>query len=365
MTGTFGTGAFGIRGFSRYRPATLLALVAIGWTITVPTALANPVPASKPGAIASSNSNAPLNSASAVPVPVAKQPVPEGYQPTKPKLVLRGNQPARDYFGYVNGPAPLKARAIGSYTKGCLAGGAMLPADGPTWQAMRLSRNRNWGHPELIDYLEDLAADAPSVGWNGLLVGDLAQPRGGPMTSGHASHQIGLDADIWLTEMPDRRLTVEEREQISTISMLKGPLDIKGADRSVDKKKWTDTHARLIRRAASDKRVARIFVNPTIKKALCRFEKSRDRAWLRKVRPWWGHHYHFHVRLACPPDSVGCKDQNPPPPGDGCGKHLTYWLSDEPWVPKKPRDPNAPVVKKRPMELAALPNACRTVLTSQ
>ena len=146
--------------------------------------------------------------------------------------------------------------------------------------------------------------------------------------------------------------------------MLIGPMDVKSADRRIDPAKWTDERARLIRRAASDKRVARIFVNPTIKKALCDFEKSRDRAWLRKIRPWWGHHYHFHVRLSCPPGSAGCKNQNPPPPGDGCGQQLTYWLSDEPWVPKNPPKPGEKpkIVKKRPMALAALPQACQSVL---
>ncbi len=306
-----------------------------------------------------------------IPVPRPKAALSEKGKPTpynrSGKLVLRGDQPAKFYFGAMQGPAPLKARAIGSYAKGCLAGGAALPVDGPSWQVMRLSRNRNWGHPELIDFLQDLAKDAPGLGWRGLLVGDLAQPRGGPMLSGHASHQIGLDADIWLTEMPDRRLTKTEREEISAISMLKGRLDVKGADRSVDPAKWTETRARLIRRAASDKRVARIFVNPTIKKALCDFENGKDRSWLRTVRPWWGHHYHFHVRLACPRGSKGCKNQNPPPPGDGCGKELTYWLSDKPWVPKKPKDPNKKkqVVKKRLMKLAALPNDCRQVLKAQ
>ncbi len=330
---------------------------------------ATPVPTAKPDAIADlviEEFRPSIQLVAGVPVPVKKRDVPEGYVATTPKLVLYSQSPAKDYFGAANGPAPLKARSIGSYAKGCLAGGAALPQDGPTWQVMRLSRNRNWGHPVLIDYLEDLAKDAPKVGWNGLLVGDLAQPRGGPMTSGHASHQIGLDADIWLTEMPGRRLSGQEREEVSATSMLIGPLDVKGADRRVDPRKWTDVHARLIRRAASDKRVARIFVNPTIKKALCDFETGRDRAWLSKIRPWWGHHYHFHVRLSCPSASVGCKNQNPPPPGDGCGSNLTYWLSDEPWVPKNPPKPGEKpkVVKKRPMALAALPRDCRSVLTA-
>lgn len=185
------------------------------------------------------------------------------------------------------------------------------------------------------------------------------------MTSGHTSHQIGLDADIWLTEMPKRRLSSQEREEISAVSMLKGPMDTKDADRSVDPAKWSDARARLIKQAASDPRVARIFVSPAIKKALCAYEKDADRSWLRTVRPWWGHHYHFHVRLACPRGDKSCKAQKPPPPGDGCGKELTWWLSDEPWVPKKPKNPNEKpkVIKKKPMQLAALPPACRQVLT--
>ncbi|MCG8564830.1 MAG: penicillin-insensitive murein endopeptidase, partial [Desulfobacterales bacterium] len=230
--------------------AGVAGLVAAAATV-FHAAAATPVPAAKPRNAAVQDYEPSAKLVSGVPVPIKKRAVPDGYVAAKPKLVLYSKLPAKDYFGNADGPAPLKARAIGSYAKGCLAGGASLPADGPTWQAMRLSRNRNWGHPELIDYLQDLARDAPGVGWNGLLVGDLAQPRGGPMLSGHASHQIGLDADIWLTEMPNRRLTVEEREEISAISMLKGPLDVKGADRRVDPAKWSDAHARLIRRAAS------------------------------------------------------------------------------------------------------------------
>ena len=82
-----------------------------------------------------------------------------------------------------------------------------IATDGPTWQAMRLSRNRRWGHPTMIKLIEKLSRDAVADGWPGLLIGDISQPRGGPMLTGHASHQIGLDADIWLTPMPDRRLT--------------------------------------------------------------------------------------------------------------------------------------------------------------
>ena len=209
-----------VRTFWKPPLAGAAALLTIG--LAFPSSAAVPVPTAKPGSVVPEESYTPsLLIVAGVPVPAKKREVPQGYVAKKPKLVLHSQLPAKDYFGTADGPAPLKARAIGSYAKGCLAGGAALPPDGPTWQAMRLSRNRNWGHPELIAYMKDLATDAPKVGWNGLLVGDLAQPRGGPMLSGHASHQIGLDADIWLTEMPNRRLTAEEREQISAISMLK------------------------------------------------------------------------------------------------------------------------------------------------
>ncbi|WP_261617107.1 penicillin-insensitive murein endopeptidase [Microbaculum marinisediminis] len=259
---------------------------------------------------------------------------------------------AKDLFGRAKDPAPLAARAIGSYARGCLAGAMPLPVDGPAWQVMRLSRNRNWGHPVLISLIERIAVGARSEGWNGLLVGDLAQPRGGPMTSGHASHQIGLDADIWLTPMPGRTLSATEREEISATSMLKDGV------REVDPKRFTPAHAALIRRAAKQPETERIFVHPAIKKALCDFAGS-DRGWLRTVRPWWGHYYHFHVRIACPSGSSGCKNQDPPPPGDGCGKELDWWLSDEPWTPAKPGTKPKP---KPPLTMADLPQECRMVV---
>src|SRR5438034_6686543 len=199
--------------------------------------------------------------------------------------------PAKELFGRKTAPAPLQARTIGFYSKGCLAGAVALPINGPTWQVMRLSRNRNWGHPKLIEFLERLSAQAPKTGWHGLLVGDISQPRGGPMLTGHASHQVGLDADIWLTPMPGRQLSREEREQMSATMVV-------AEDRKdVDPKVWTRGHFATIKAAAEDPKVERIFVNAAIKKALCR-EAGKDRAFLHKVRPWWGHDYHFHVRMA-------------------------------------------------------------------
>ncbi|WP_246737751.1 penicillin-insensitive murein endopeptidase [Nordella sp. HKS 07] len=267
--------------------------------------------------------------------------------------------PAKKLFGAQRTPANLAPRAIGTYAKGCLAGAEALPVNGPAWQVMRLSRNRNWGHPKLIALLERLADDAREKdGWNGLLVGDISQPRGGPMLTGHASHQIGLDADIWLMQMPNRTLTRDEREKISPKLVVK---DRKEMDYSV----WTEAHARLIKRAASYPEVARIFVHPPIKRELCRWATG-DRSWLAKVRPYYGHNYHFHIRIHCP--NGGCKDQWAPNPkdGTGCGEELAYWYSDAPWKPPKPAKPNAkPPKPPKPLTITGLPAECRSVVTAE
>jgi penicillin-insensitive murein endopeptidase len=260
--------------------------------------------------------------------------------------------PAKELFAREIKPAEAAPQAIGFYAGGCLAGGVALPIDGPTWQVMRLSRNRNWGHPQLVEFLERMAEKGKKAGWNGLLVGDMSQPRGGPMLTGHSSHQVGLDADIWFTPMPDHVQTREEREFTSAVQMV-------AEDRlDVDPKVWTHTRTELLRVAAQDPVVERIFVNAAIKKALCR-EAGSDRGWLAKVRPWWGHDYHFHIRIYCPADSPHCKPQPPPGAEQGCGHALDFWFKESVLHPAPPVTPPKP---KPGVTLAALPAACRQVL---
>ena len=272
----------------------------------------------------------------------------------RPNPTIPPNIPAKELFGSVAAPAPLRSRAIGSYTRGCLAGGVALPINGPGWQVMRLSRNRNWGHPMLVSYLERLAKDARLIGWAGLLIGDLAQPRGGPMLTGHTSHQIGLDADIWLTPMPNRIFTRQEREEVMAISMLSDPFN-------VDLNLWTPAHTRLIKLAASYPAVERIFVHPAIKQVLCD-QAGRDRTWLNKVRPWWGHYYHFHVRMACPLGARGCRAQEPAVGGDGCGTELDDWFTRLRQADTQSR-PARPTSASPSLTLNDLPAECRTILT--
>lgn len=268
-------------------------------------------------------------------------------------------RPAKQLFGYLESGSKQSPESFGSYAKGCVGGAAQLPESGPTWQAMRLSRNRNWGQPILVDYLQDLsrkAAEQP--GWEGLYLGDMSQPRGGPMLTGHASHQIGLDADIWMLPPTRLDLTEAERENISSISMRR-------AGGAYVNDLWTKQHHNVLKAAASDPRVARIFVFPGAKVQMCKDEKG-DRAWLNKIRPWYGHHYHFHVRLKCPKGDNSCIDQAPPPKGDGCAD-AQVWVDNilNP-PPPKPVDPNAPKPKpKAPLTLASLPSQCSAVLSSR
>lgn len=269
---------------------------------------------------------------------------------------MAGAKLAKQLFGAKKSPSHQKPAPYGSYAKGCQGGAVQLPETGPAWQAMRLSRNRNWGQPGTIDFIEKLSAKVARLpGTKGLYIGDISQPRGGPMLSGHRSHQIGLDVDIWLRAANDMNLSRKAREKISAISMRR-------ANGAYVNDKWSELQFQILKAAAKDKRVARIFIFPGAKVWMCKHEKG-NRAWLRKIRPWWGHHYHFHVRLKCPRGMRACVDQPPPPRGDGC-KDAEKWVYDI--LHPKPRDPDAPPPRKRrEYVLSDLPDQCAAVLRSR
>jgi penicillin-insensitive murein endopeptidase len=252
----------------------------------------------------------------------------------------------------VSTPTLGETEAIGSYSNGCLSGAEALPLSGEGYQVMRSYRHRYYGHPEMVQFLEHLAKETKADGLGQLLVGDIAMPRGGRFASGHASHQIGLDADIWL-RLPSKPLTTQQLKDIQPYPMV----DLKNYKIRTDH--WTNKQADLIKLAAEDPQVARIFVNPVIKEQLCK-TAGNDRDWLRKVRPWWGHYYHFHVRLACPKGSMTCVSQAPPPKGDGCGTELASWSPHY----KAPINPNPKPVVKKPKPPKVLPSMCKTVLDS-
>src|SRR5215469_3943831 len=281
---------------------------------------------------------------------VDPKPLPPLEHPNDPKIG------AKQLFARKLLPSAQPTKVIGEYSKGCVAGAVEMPITGDTWQVMRLSRNRNWGHPDMIALLKRLSVKAhKDAGWPGVLVGDIGQPRGGPALSGHASHQMGIDADVWLTPMPDHLLSRTDREEMSATMMVRDDrLDI-------DPKAWTPQHWKLLRDAAQEPTVQRIFVNAAIKKALGG-EATGDRHRLEKNRPWYGHDYHFHIRLRCPPGATACHGQTGQTGGEGCKpSDLAYWFKPSILHPKPTPTPTKPRVG---ITLAQLPKDCKAVLNA-
>lgn len=235
------------------------------------------------------------------------------------------------------------AQSIGSYSAGCLSGAVSLPPNGTGYQLMRPTRNRSYGHPDLIRFIENLAQTTHTQHRNVLLIGDLGQPRGGPTLSGHRSHQTGLDVDIWYLlsqQAANRTLEFNERETWSAPSVLAAQSD------AIDGSQWSTIHEQILEAAARMPEVDRIFVNPSVKRQLCTRKSAHD--WLRKIRPWWGHDDHFHVRLKCPASNNNCSGQEPLPESDGCDASLAWWFSEEAKSPvravKKPEPPVLPML---------------------
>lgn len=274
---------------------------------------------------------------------------------------------AAQLFSAQTAPSPGPADPVGTYARGCAGGNVALPESGPTWQVMRLSRDRYWGNPVTISFLEDLSRYAATQkGWKGLYIGDIGEPRGGPMPSGHASHQIGLDADVWFLPPRTVHLSRAAREEVSSIS-------VRTADQRHINANFTQSTADILAHAAADPRVDRIFVAAAIKLALCRNARPQDTFWLQKLRPWYGHNDHFHVRLKCPPGARDCETQHPTVAelshgGNGCDKTLDWWvttylyeLRHPPPPPKHPR-PH----RRGPREylMSDLPAKCSAVLAA-
>jgi len=245
-------------------------------------------------------------------------------------------------------PAPGPLRVIGTEASGCIAGAAQLPESGPGWQTVRAARSSFWGAPPVLAEIEALAGRARKAGLPDLYIGDIAGPRGGPLNGGHASHQLGIDADIYLDTSPKPALTPTQRETLEPASL------VRPDGHAVDPARWSPDVAKLIRLAAETPSVERLFVNPAIKARLCR-DAGADRTWLRKVRPWWGHASHMHIRFFCPAGQNDCHQGPPPPAGDGCDATLDWWFAqlDHPDAPAPPGKP--PVLPAACQAIMALP----------
>lgn len=217
-------------------------------------------------------------------------------------------------------PTSNQSQIYGTYSAGCMDGGIKLPVKGAGYYLGGVHDNRAYGQPELINYIKKLGRFVSTDLKRTLVIGDLSSPRGGPaplFSSLHQSHQNGLDVDIWFRAAKK----TENADKIKQVLMLDSSWN------NINSKYWTEDNVQILKEAASFEEVDRIFVNPVIKKELCR-EHSGEK-WMGKIRGWWGHAEHFHVRLKCPEGSTNCQPQKPVPDGDGCGEELAWWFSEE------------------------------------
>lgn len=242
-------------------------------------------------------------------------------------------------------PVQGQANPIGGYSNGCIIGAQPLALRGEGYQVIRAGKKRYYGHPELLNYLIRLGKSAKQAGLKTVLIADMSMPAGGRFSSGHASHQIGLDVDIWLRFGP---LTKAQALNPNATLMVN-----RKAQR-VDEKVWSEQQATLIQLAAKDSKVERIFLNPAIKLKLCQTVKG-DRTWLSKIRPWFGHDAHLHVRLSCPEGASLCESQQPPPSGEGCGAELMSWF--------EPAQSGTQISK--PRVPPQMPQLCQMLLSQQ
>jgi penicillin-insensitive murein DD-endopeptidase len=196
---------------------------------------------------------------------------------------------------------------------------------------------------EVGDEVRVAAAGLPS-----LLVGDLSQPRGGPLPSDHASHQSGLDADVAFVRTAPAPLSAAARREFAFTPVV----DLEHATTT---DAWSSTIVSLLALAATDPAVDRIFVNPAVKREVCT-ATGGEAAWLAKLRPWWGHHDHFHVRLRCPETSAACRAQGSLPAGTGCGPELAWWFGPGPEEAARERR------ARPPSDAPVLPAACRPLV---
>ena len=262
-------------------------------------------------------------------------------------MAANGAAAAQDW-SHVTTPAPGPPQSIGYYTAGCLQGAQALPLEGPGYEAIRVSRNRYWGQPVTLEFIKTLAEKVRAAGQEPLYIGDIGQPRGGPAPSGHASHQTGLDADIWFERQPGPPLPAAQRENPRLRSL------ILADDGGIDDSVFTQQHVTLLRLAAEMPHLDRLFVNKWIKQRLCQ-TVTGNRAWLNKLVVWVGHDEHFHVRLYCPPGNPQCQSQAGYYSDDGCGEPLDIWFTRP---PVKLPPPGAPPMPYRPK----LPAACAAIL---
>lgn len=222
---------------------------------------------------------------------------------------------------FVSVTAQAETQIYGDYNRGCISGSVPLADYGIGFQSTRRSRDMHYGAPSTIKTIETIGTQVFAAGLGYMLVGNVSKKNGGPLFEHSISHQNGLDFDVAYqpVEKPLSEVMSASFDFRSLLSFDKNTLN---------QKLWNEKTAELLKITAQRPEVERILVDPLIKQQLCVTERHEE--WFKKLRPWFKHDNHFHVRLKCPADSKTCVSQDPPPNEIGCdGEAFDWWFSDE------------------------------------
>lgn len=209
-----------------------------------------------------------------------------------------------------------QSEPVGYYSNGSIRNGVELPDSGPGYMKLFLHRNRAWGTQEMIDMLITSAGlmNKKFPNKDRLQVGDISKKGGGDVTDLHSSHQNGLDVDLTYYRVNEVEQRVSQIDGFAENMVINGRLS-----RNFDSaRNWE-----FIKQLHESGEVQRIFVDPVIKKELCRQARMKKELLrfddiLRSIRPYANHADHMHVRLKCPRDARNCQSQEDPPAGTGC-----------------------------------------------
>ena len=259
---------------------------------------------------------------------VNPKPLPPLANPDDPKT------PAKELFGRrPTAGAARGARRSASTPKAASPARVALPINGQTWQVMRLSRNRNWGHPTLVEFLEQLGREGHQ--------GRLARAAGRRHVA--AARRPDADRPCQPSGRPRRRhLADADARPRADAARARGNVGHHGGrPRTARTSIRRSGRRRMPRSSRRRPRTRRSSASSSMRRS-----RRRSAARPAPIAPgcarcgrYWGHDYHFHIRMRCPADSPDCKPQEPVPAGDGCGKELDWWFTDAVLHPKPPPPP--------------------------
>ncbi len=220
------------------------------------------------------------------------------------------------FLNFVPSAWSAQSDPVGYYSNGSIRNSVKLPDSGPGYIKLFLHRDRAWGTQEMIDLLIHSAGamNKKFPGMDRLQVGDVSKHDGGDVTDLHSSHQNGLDVDLTYYRVN----LVEQRP-----SQINGFAENMVIRNRISKNFDGARNWEFIKKLHESGDVQRIFVDPVIKKEICRQARLKKELVrfddiLRSIRPYANHADHMHVRLRCPRDARDCTSQEDPPAGTGC-----------------------------------------------